>query len=320
MTTRRALASALVLIAFALAGAWRVASTALRQPAAARPADESRPAAAGVAPPSNSAQSTPPRRIVCLVPAATEMLFAMGAGGQLAGVSSYDAYPPEVIRLPRLGGLLDPDVERILSLKPDLAIIYATQIELAGQLDRSGVPSFLYGHGDLEDVIRTMRSLGLRVGAAANADAAADRMQSRLSMIRTRVAGRKRPRTLLVIERERGSLRGVLASGGYGFLHDLLEAAGGQDVAADITRESIDVSTEMLLARAPEAIIELHYRDDLTPEQIEAERRVWDRLPTMPAVKNHRVYLLAGDEFVVPGPRVIDAAQRLSRALHPDAW
>ena len=75
-----------------------------------------------------AAQATlPPTRIISLVPSATEMLFAMGAGPRVAAVSSYDRYPPEVERLPRVGALVDPDVERILSLRPDLVVAYASQ-------------------------------------------------------------------------------------------------------------------------------------------------------------------------------------------------
>ncbi len=105
-----------------------------------------------------------------------------------------------------------------------------------------------------------------------------------------------------------------------GFLHDMLDLAGGADAVGDIKRESVQMSTETILARAPEVIIELHYGSSLTPERLAAERRVWNGLPSVPAVKNGRVYLLVGDEFVVPGPRVAAATERLSRAIHPEAW
>ena len=113
--------------------------------------------------------------------------------------------------------------------------------------------------------------------------------------------------------REPGSLRNVEASGGYGFLHDMLEAAGGADALADIKRESVQMSTEMILARAPEVIIDLHYGTSLRPDRVDVERRVWDRLPGVPAVKSGRVYLLMGDEFVVPGPRIVEAVRRFAR-------
>ena len=291
MTGRRARFSALLVVAWCIASlpAWRVG-------------------AAG------------PQRIVSLVPAATEMLFAMGAHDRLVGVGSYDNYPPEATRLPRLGGLLDPNVERLLGLKPDLAVVYSTQSELRRQLDRASVPMFLYVHRGLPDVTQTIRALGARVDAARQANELADRIDRQLAAVRARVAGRGRPRTLLVIGRESGTLRGVVASGGYGFLHDMLETAGAVDAVADIKRESVQMSTEMLLARAPDVIIELHYGNDLRTDQLASERAVWNRLGSLPAVKNNRVLLLVGDEFVVPGPRIVGAVERLASALHPSAF
>jgi iron complex transport system substrate-binding protein len=261
-----------------------------------------------------------PRRIVSLVPATTEMLFAMGAGDRVVGIGSYDLYPPEAQTRPKLGGLLDPDVERLLAIKPDLVILYSTQTELRRQLDRAAVPTFQYVHRGLPDITETIRALGDRVGDAAAGRALAGRLDAQLAAIRTRVANRPRPRTLLVIGREPGSIRGVVASGGYGFLHDMLELAGADDILADIKRESAPVSTEMLLGRAPEAIIELHYGRSLPQAGFEAERRAWNALPSIPAVKNRRILFLVGNEFVVPGPRIGDATERLARALHPEAF
>jgi iron complex transport system substrate-binding protein len=261
-----------------------------------------------------------PRRIISLVPATTEMLFAMGAGDRLAGVSNYDRFPADVARLPRVGGLLDPDVERVLSLKPDLVIVYDTQTDLKRQLERARVPIFPYVHRGLADITETMRTLGVRVGVKAGAEAAATRIEQQLGAISRRVAGRPRPATLLVFGREQGTLRHVTASGGYGFLHDVLEVAGGADVLNDLRRQSVDMSAEMILLRAPEVIIELHYGDSVQPEIFDAERLVWNALASVPAVKNNRVYLLDGLEFVVPGPRIVLAADRFARTLHPEVF
>jgi iron complex transport system substrate-binding protein len=134
------------------------------------------------------------------------------------------------------------------------------------------------------------------------------------------VAGRPRPTTLLVFGRDAGALRHIDASGGYGFLHDVLELAGGTDVLGDLNQQSVDVSTEMILRRAPEVIIELHYGESLKSERMDDERNVWNALPSVPAVKNNRVYLLRGDEFVVPGPRIVTAAERFAQALHPESF
>lgn len=268
-----------------------------------------------------SAQRGPgstPQRIVSLVPATTEMLFEMGAGGRLVGVGSYDRFPPEVATLPRLGGLLDPNIEQLIALRPDLVIVYDTQVELRRQLERARIPMWGYSIKGLADVTATVRTLGERIGMAPAANASAARIDARLRAVQARVAGRPRPRTLLLFGRESGSLRGINASGGYGFLHDLLELAGGTDVLADVKQAAVAMSTEMVLARAPEAIIELHYGEPWPDARLATERRVWSGLPSLPAVRTGRIALLAGDEFVVPGPRVTLAAERLAAFLHPD--
>lgn len=265
-------------------------------------------------------QAPIPRRIVSLIPATTEMLFEIGVSDRIVGVGAYDRFPPEVDRYPRVGGLLNPNVERILSLKPDLVIVYETQENLIGQLERAGIPMFRYQHRGLADITETMRAIGARIGAAAAGAAAAERIEKELEGVRQRVAGRPRRRTLLVFGREPGSLRRIDASGGYGFLHDLLEVAGGSDVLSDFKRQSVEMSTEMILARAPDVIIELQYGDSPRRQQLDAETRVWNALPSVPAVRNKRVHILVGDEFVVPGPRIVTAADRFARVLHPEAF
>jgi iron complex transport system substrate-binding protein len=264
-----------------------------------------------------AAPSAVPRRIISLVPATTEMLFAMGAGDRVAGVSSYDRFPPEAARLPKVGGLIDPNVERLISLKPDLVIVYETQTDLKAQLERARVPIFNYVHRGLADITVTLRALGERIGAKAGADAAAARIERQLAAVRARVGAGRKPRTLLVFGRDPGALRRINASGGYGFLHDVLEVAGGANVLGDLKQQSVDVSSEMILARAPEVILELHYGDSFDKRSIESERLAWNALPSVPAVRNSRVHLLQGDEFVVPGPRIVQAAEKLAEVLHP---
>jgi len=264
-----------------------------------------------------SAQGSP-QRIVSLVPSATEMLFEMGAGSRVVGVSSYDTFPPEATRLPRVGALLDPDVERILSLRPDLIITYATQTDLHTQLERAGVRSFIYRHGSLADIFSTMRQLGSALGLATEARTTATRLERELGLVRARVAGRSRPRVMLVIGRESETLRTIDVSGGRGFLHDLIETAGGRNVFADVPRESLNISTETILARAPDVILDVRYSDPPSPDQRVRERHSWDVLPGVPAVRTGHVYVLYGSELVIPGPRVVLTAQTFARALHPD--
>jgi iron complex transport system substrate-binding protein len=261
-----------------------------------------------------------PERIVSLIPAVTEMIYAMGDGARVAAVSNYDHFPADVARLPRVGGLLDPSVERILAIKPDLVIVYATQKELIERLDRAGISYFSYQHKALPDIMTTIRAIGTRIGSAAQAESVASGMDRSLAEIRAKAAELPRPATLLVFERDPASLRNVFASGGYGFLHDMLEIAGGRNVFADVKKQAVQASTEMLIASKPDVIIELLYGDSLKNADIARELHAWDALASVPAVRTHRVLALTGDEFVVPGPRVVDATRKLARALHPDAF
>jgi iron complex transport system substrate-binding protein len=261
-----------------------------------------------------------PSRIVSLVPAATEMLFAIGAGAQVVGVSSFDAYPPEVATRTRVGALVDPDLERILSLRPDLVVGDSSQQELKQQLARAGIRMFECGHGGLTSVTETLESLGRATGHATEAAVRARSLEQRLAAVRTRVAGRGRPRTLLVFGREPLALRNVYASGGVGFLHDMLVTAGADNVLADVARENVQATSELILARAPDVIVELKYGKPVSETELTQERAVWKALPGVPAVRAGRIVMLVGDEFVVPGPRVADATERLARALHPEAF
>lgn len=256
-----------------------------------------------------------PRRIISLVPALTEMLFAIGAGPQVVAVSSFDRHPPEVAGLPKVGALLDPDVERVLSLTPDLVAVYASQTDLKRQLERASIPVFDYRHAGLADVFTTLRALGARTGRAVQAEAVAADLERRIDAVRRRSAGRPRPRVLLVFGREQGSLRNLYASGGRGFLHDMLLTAGGANVFADVQQEAVQATTELVLARAPDVVLELHERREWTDAETRAAQALWRRLPALPAVKSGRVVILAGEGLVVPGPRVATAVERLAAAL-----
>ncbi len=266
-----------------------------------------------------AAQHEPvPRRIVSLVPAVTEMLFAIGAGPQVVGVSRFDRYPPEVVTRVRVGGLLDPDLERLLALRPDLVIVYRSQTELEARLRQLGVAVIGYAHGGIGDIPRLLRELGRRTGHGAHGEAVARQVEAELARVRRAVAARPRPRTLLVFGREPGSLRSLYASGGVGFLHDLVELAGGRNVFGHIRRESLPITTEAVLAAAPEVIVEIRAgsSEALAPHSDDLE--VWRILAAVPAVRAGRVHLLIGDELVVPGPRIGLAARRLAATLHPE--
>ena len=263
-----------------------------------------------------TAQS-PPTRVVSLVPALTEMVFAIGAGDRVIAVSSYDDNPPAVRKLPRVGALLDPDVERIIAMRADLVLLYGSQTDLMTQLRRASIAFYEYRHGGLATVTSTLRDLGERLGQPKRAEEVAADIEQRIARIRQQSASLPQPRVLLVFSRERGSLRNIYVSGGRGFLHDMLEAAGGRNVFADVAAESVQASSEMILVRQPDVIVELRSTDIPEPNAQAAEMRDWQALASIPAVRQHRLHLLPGRNFVVPGPSVAAATEAMFAVLHP---
>ena len=278
-----------------------------------------RPAVAEQTPPGRNSSATP-RRIVSLVPALTEMLFAIGAGPQVVAVSNFDEFPPAVQTLPRVGALLDPDTERILALRPDMVVVYGSQSDLLAQFARARVRTFAYRHGGISTILDSIRELGAVTGNDDRAARLVRDLQSRLDGVRARVKGRARPRVLLVFERQPKTLREVYVSGGRGFLQEMLEIAGGENVFADVARESVQPPLETILARAPAIVLEVRAEGLIPARALAGERDVWSAIGSIPAVRNGRVHFLSGDYLVVPGPRFADATEALARVLHPDAF
>ena len=260
--------------------------------------------------------------MISLIPATTEMIFAMGAGSRLSAVGSFDKFPPEAARLPEVGALLDPDTERILAMRPDLVIVYNTQTELKRSLERAShcvllvrAPRDARHHDDHSSARRADRCLPHRPTRwHRRLRAEAGRASA------TAVAGTGRPRTMLVFERDTSSLQNIYASGGYGFIADLLDVAGGDNVFGDVKQQAVQASTEMILARRPDVIIELRYGDSAHNLDPVRDAQAWSSLGSVPAVKAGRIHVLVGDEFVVPGPRIAAAAERLGRVLHPQQF
>jgi iron complex transport system substrate-binding protein len=198
--------------------------------------------------------------------------------------------------------------------------VYGSQTDLQTQLTRSGIRVYNYRHAGLAGVFNTFRDLGVAIGRPDEGERFAREIRAQLDRLQARVRGRPKPRTLLVFERDPGSLRGIFVSGGVGFLHDMLDIAGGANVFADVKRESVQPSIETLLTRAPDVILEVRATGLLAPTDIADARRAWGTLASVPAVRQNRVHILNGEYLVVPGPRVVQATEAFARELHPEAF
>jgi iron complex transport system substrate-binding protein len=255
----------------------------------------------------------PPNRIVSLVPAVTEMLFEIGVGERVVGVTAFDAYPAAVRDLPNVGALLNPNFERILELQPDLVVIYGSQSALKARLATAEVPTFEFTTGSIDDMLESMTRLGEAVGASNPAGEATARIVDALEKIR-RSAPDERPRVLIAHSRDPGVIGGFYTEGGPSYLTELVEIAGGVNLFADVRMTSFQPSLEEVIRRSPEVVIEL------LPSSAAgaASRRLtdWSVLESIPAVRNRRVYVLADDALLLVGPRIHEVAARLAEAIH----
>ena len=261
-----------------------------------------------------------PRRIVSLVPATTEMLFAMGAGDRVAGVSNYDRFPPEVERASarRRAARSGRRAAAVAEARPRHRLRHAGRSEAAART-RAAFRSSRTRTAACADITETMRALGERDRRRRRRERRGARASSSSSPPSARAsrAGRGR-RRCSSSGGSRARCASINASGGYGFLHDLLELAGGADVLGDLTQQSVaDEHRDDPDAGArgdPRAALRRFAR---SPSGWTRSGGSGTRSPSVPAVQNNRVYLLGGDEFVVPGPRIVIAAERFARALHP---
>lgn len=252
----------------------------------------------------------PPQRLVSLVPGATEVLFAIGAGERIVGVSSYDHWPPQVEALPKVGALLDPDLEAILALRPDLVVADPSLTSLAERLDAAGIAVHGYATADVQDVFDQMQRLGRVVGLESGGRTAAARLRSELEIVREAHRVAVPPAVMLVFGRRIGSFAEVWVNGGVGFLHELTEIAGGTNLYRDIERASFKAGLETLLARIPDVVIEMRV-DGLAPVDRSAIRAEWQLLP---GFQSTRVAVITEPWVLNPGPRLAAAAELIAAA------
>lgn len=287
---RPALAAAAILIAFGLAGPAR---------------------AVGLTDELGRAVSAParPARIVSLAPNITEILFAVGAGGELAGVTAQCDYPPQARALPRVGGFSDPNLELIVSLRPDLVIATAdgNPRALVDRLTELGKPVYVIRPMNLNQVLESIQRLGALTGHAAEAEVLTYKLQQRIAVVEAAVRGRFGPPRRLLVQLSEDPLIGA---GPGTFVDDLLGRAGGANLLAGAATAWPVISLEQVAAGQPDAII------SLAMQRQDAPLAFWRRIaPGLDAVARKAVYTTDPDLFTRPGPRLVDGLERLAALL-----
>ncbi|HMA10304.1 MAG TPA: cobalamin-binding protein [Steroidobacteraceae bacterium] len=249
----------------------------------------------------------PPRRIVSLAPHLTELLFAAGAGPQVAGVDGASDYPLAVQALPRVGDFSRINFERVLALKPDLVVVWVGGNRAADihRLEHMGVPVLHTRASRLDDVARLLRLIGQASGHAEEGQAAARNFSARLAGLRVR-PGRTPVRVFYQVWD-----RPLMTVGGTHWISDALTRCGARNVFADLHALSPVVSREAVLQRAPDLIVSGSDAPDM--------RRAWQPFSSLPAVKNRAFVRVDADRLHRLTPRLIEGVAALCAAVEPYA-
>ena len=258
-----------------------------------------------------------PERIISTAPSITEMLYDLGLGNRVVAVTMYCHYPPEVRQKPKIGTYLNPDLEAMLAARPDLIVALERATNLKDKLPALGIPVLELKNDTVADILESMTELGRRAGVEARARERVAAIRADLRAIEERAAKRPRRSVMFVVGRTPGTVQDLIVVGGGAYLSELLEKAGGHNVFADARVTYPKVSREEVLARRPEVILDMGDMAD-TDVITQAHRRsveeLWKR-----AAPWAQVYAVASDVFVVPGPRVAEAARELARRIQPEA-
>lgn len=256
--------------------------------------------------PPTEAKTTSPERLIALAPNLVETVHDLGIGDRLVGVGDYAMWPPEVEHLPRLGGLIDPHIEEIIALAPDLAILLPGEAELGRKLHALGIETLIVPSDSLDDVGASFEIIANRCDVAAAGIEAADRW--RRGIEREPVQGGAR--VLLVAGRTPGAIRDIYVAGPGTFLSELVSRLGAENIFADLAIAYPKVGLDAIVARRPDIILELNGKS-LTDAEVAGLVEDWEGLFHEPP----RVQVISGDHVLIPGPRIPLLVDELIQAL-----
>jgi iron complex transport system substrate-binding protein len=254
-------------------------------------------------------------RIVSLAPSVTETLFAIGAGDDIVGVSAQCDYPPAASRIDRVGTFLKPNVEAILTKQPDVVIAAPspTNASFLEALERFGIEVLLVESNSVRETTANILRIAAAVDSTAAGQVLIQRIQREIEATRRRLAGTIPRRVLLVLGQ-----RPFVAAGAGGLQDELIQRAGGVNIAASGVGRWPRLNLEHVIQQQPEVIIDMtipHERDLAT-----TPLGIWNAFPSVPAVRAGSVYGHPPNLLVRPGPRVAEAIELLARYIHPERF
>ena len=290
----------LLLLALTL---WLVAGYALVRPqeANAEPEPESREG---------------PARIVSLAPNLTEVLFALGLGEKVVGVTQDSDYPPAAADKPKVGTFWQPSVEAVIATRPDLIVTLAfeQQKDLARRLGRMGYNNLVVDIESVGDLFRAIDAVGQAADAGPQASVLNQSIREEVRRVQAATADERKVKVLWVVQRE--PLR---VAGRDTFINEMIELAGGENAIGSTLYKYPPIGAEEVIAAGPEVIIEPTMARDATESRGQA-LSYWRRFTNVPAVRDERIYIIDGDLVSRLGPRLPAGIEAIAECLRPESF
>ena len=255
-----------------------------------------------------------PIRVVSLAPSITEIVFALGQEYRLKGVTRFSDFPEAAKKLPRVGSYVHLDLEKIVSLKPDLCIAIkdGNPRVVVNRLESLNIPVYAVNPRNLITVMETINEIGIFLNADEKAHSVVKNMKSRIQRVKSKIANvTYRPRVFFQI-----GIAPIVSVGTHTFAHELIELAGGNNLSKGPIPYP-RFSKEQVLSLSPEVFIITSMSRNTIFKQVKDE---WSKWPSIPAVKNQRIHLEDSNLFDRPTPRLVDGLENLAQRIHPDLF
>jgi len=255
-----------------------------------------------------------PKRIISLAPGLTEILFALGLSERIVGVTEYCNYPPEALEKPKAGSFSEPSIEQIVALQPDLVVAVRLQSEMLSRLEELSVPLLVLEPTSVKDVYGAIEILGTAAGAEEKAYLLVSEIKERLEKTASRFSHLSESQRVRVYYEVYADP--LMTAGSNSVIHELLEAAGGKNIFADIKEPYPMISSEAVIHRDPQVIVfpNYHGTEGFLANEIK-NRPGWGGIS---ALAEERIYGIDPDIISRPGPRIADAVELLASFFYPE--
>ena len=261
-----------------------------------------------------------PQRIISMSPGITEILFALGLGNRVVGVTDFCNFPEEAKKITRIGGLLNPNYETLITLKPDLIIHQPNSHKIETFVEKLGIQNLPISMLSLDQIFESVKSIGVATGREEAADRLTKKMREKIDFHRSRLAKVPKKSVLLLLGINNDSMRDIYGVGPKTYLGELLELAGGHNILDKSRTQYPKISKEFIIHESPEIIIEAGPTRILTEKASIKRKRGWQEFPTIRAVKTGDVYFIGSDYILVPGPRLVNIIDDFVKVIHPEIF